>query len=159
MDTIIAEAKAQLDAVNATRDKLLRIISIAESIDPSTISGSSAGPAQPRRQRDKTKSQESLAVVRRVLDERGTPVAIAELVDAVLDHGIVIGGKDDAKTLSARLSNSTEFESHRGLGWWHANVPLSPERDDSEEAEGHSLVGEPSASHHQGGPDGTALAR
>jgi hypothetical protein len=66
-------------------------------------------------------------VARRVLRDRGHPVRLGDLLGAMREAGVEVGGRDPGATLSARLSNSSEFKSHRGKGWWFADEPLPPE--------------------------------
>lgn len=67
------------------------------------------------------------SVARNALHKRGGPIPLGDLLSIVVNAGVEVGGKNPAATLSARLSNSDEFTSHRGLGWWFANRPLPDE--------------------------------
>ena len=159
MDAIVAAARAQLDDLDAKRDKLLKIIELAESMDTPTIpQGREEAPKPPVR-RPSTVTLATYEAVRSILLEHGKPMKTSDLLAGVIERGVEVGGKKPAYTLSARLSNSKEFKGHRGVGWWFADRPLPGAGAESDEAEGSTTQASPSASNpSQGGSHGTALA-
>lgn len=85
-----------------------------------------------------TTTQATYDAVRGVLERVGRPVHVGYLLKKLQENGVVVGGKEPSSTLSARLSNSDEFISIRGLGWWFAEKPLPSELEklkDKETAE------------------------
>ena len=151
MGTILSAAKAQLGALDAKREKLLQIIELAESIDEPQANTSPV-------RRPSTVMLATYEAVRSVLLEHGKPTRLSDLLAGVIERGIEVGGKDPASTLSARLSNSKEFKSRRGVGWWFTDKPLPRVGAENDEAEGAPGRDQPSASNaNQGGSHGTAL--
>ncbi len=130
MDEIIALARRQLDDLERKRAKLLQIIEIAESmVERAPIMSTGA-----KMRELSLTMQKTVQVVRTILNERGKPVMIRDLLNAVQAQGIEVGGKKPASTLSARLSNANgEFKSHHSVGWWFADRPL-PQGGDKDEA-------------------------
>lgn len=53
-----------------------------------------------------------------VLNSLGRPVKTAELLPLLRQRGVSIEGKNPLATLSARMSNSRDFQSLGPLGWW-----------------------------------------
>ena len=135
MNPILALARSQLESLEARRRKLLEIIALAESLDDPGISQSDDNPPRPSTRRPAQVTLDTYAAVRSLLLERGEPTKISELLEGVVARGIEVGGKDPASTLSARLSNSEEFESIRGVGWWFAQKPRVEVQEDFEEPE------------------------
>ncbi len=137
MDSIIEEARRQLVALDVKRSKLLKIIEIAESLG-GIDSPTSPGPIV----KDKVVEGDPSSVmwqtreaVRSILKERGSPVRLSDLLREVQGRGVKVGGKNPMSTFAARLSNSSEFESIRGRGWWFSNQPLPESESIFEEAE------------------------
>jgi hypothetical protein len=59
----------------------------------------------------------------------GNPVSTHNLLHALRERGIVIGGQNPPSNLAARLSNSEDFESAgRGIGWILAQKNEAPLR-------------------------------
>jgi hypothetical protein len=52
-----------------------------------------------------------------IIAEYGRAVPSAEMLKALIERGVDIGGKEPASTLAARLSRATTIEFQRGLGW------------------------------------------
>ena len=48
---------------------------------------------------------------------QGRPVPSPDMLEAIMGRGIIVGGKDPASTLAARLSRSSTLEFERGRGW------------------------------------------
>jgi hypothetical protein len=62
-----------------------------------------------------------------VLEDRGQPVPIANLVELVTQKGAPVGGKEPTINLSSTLSKDERFKSVRFNGracWWFANRSL-----------------------------------
>lgn len=75
-------------------------------------------PLTTTRSRTSPRTEQALAVVDGMLDERGNAnIPLQELLAAVEAQGIDVGGKKPASTLSAMLSNAGRYVSERGLGW------------------------------------------
>ena len=75
-------------------------------------------PRSAARPRTSPRTEQALAVVVGMLDERGNAnIPLQELLAAVEAQGIEVGGKKPASTLSAMLSNAGRYVSERGLGW------------------------------------------
>ena len=180
MNTILAEAKSQLDELERKRQGLLEIIAIAERLDDPAVSLSVAvstkqavdtamraanRPSVVVRRRPVVVSRPSVVMtetsdaVRAILSEHRAPLKLSELLEKVLARGIEVGGKDPASTLSARLSNSDEFVSHRGIGWWFQNQPIPEAPALIEESAGNLSTDHPSDSNtNEGDAHGAALA-
>lgn len=159
MDPIVAVARAQLEALDAKRATLLKIIELAEGMDTPATPQMREGAVKSPVRGPAAATRETWAAVRTILEERGKPVRLRDLLGGVRERGVEVGGKEPASTLAARLSNSKEFASHRGIGWWFADRPLPNERAKLDEAEGLTSPALPSASNSSvGGSDGTALA-
>ena len=135
MDTIVAAARAQMEALDAKRAKLAKIIELVESMDEPTSPKVRVGSKPPVRG-PATTTKETWDAVRAILAERANPVQLRDLLDGVRERGVDVGGKKPASTLAARLSNSKEFKSHRGIGWWFADKPLPDGRAEFDKADG-----------------------
>ena len=151
MDTIAAVARAQLEAIDAKRAKLVKIIELAESIDGPTSPQVRTGSAKPGVRGPSTITKETRDAARTLLEERGKPLKLRTLLDGVLARGVDVGGQDPASTLAARLLNSKEFKSHRGIGWWFTNKPLPDTLGVFEEPEGEPTTDTPSGSNQRHG--------
>ena len=159
MDPIVSVARAQLEALDTKRAKILKIIELAESMDTPSAPQVGEGATKPPGRGPSTATKETWAAVRTILEERGRPVRLRDLLNGVRGRGVDVGGKEPASTLAARLSNSKEFKSHRGIGWWFVDKPLPDDMAELNEAEGNPSQDQPSASNSsQGGSHGTALA-
>ena len=150
---IISEAKERLAVLNEERESLEALVSHAERLARLIPS---AGRPQPSAEAPAKKSgalrpsslvRPTRDAVRQILEEAGKPMSTRDLVPEVLRRGIVIGGKDEIATLSARLSSGEEFKTHRNIGWWFAGRALPMEQHSFDEAEGQGLDIEPSASN------------
>ena len=147
MDEIIAIAQRELDALEAKRATLQEIILLASSMAASKPEPSQATKMAPT-------TLQTYDAVRDILRENGAPMRPAVLLREVLRRGVEVSGKRPASTLSARLSNASEFQSVPGLGWWFADEPVP----DNEGAEEDSLQGASSAPNPKtGDPNGAAL--
>ena len=163
MNTIVSAARSQIKALDARRDKLLRIIELAESLDGVT---EPMAPVAKQEQERAPSVRQPTAVtvrtreaVRSLLEERGAPVRLRELLSEVRRRDIPVGGKNEVATLAARLSNAEEFRSIPGRGWWFTDRPVPGSLSVFEESEGGPATEAPSdPNHNEGGSDGTALA-
>ena len=162
MDTIVSAARSQIRALDARRDKLLKIIELAESLDRVT---EPVAPAAKQEQKRAPRVRQPSAVtvrtreaVRSLLEERGAPVRLRELLSEVLRRGIPVGGKNEVATMAARLSNADEFRTIPGMGWWFTDKPDPGSLSVFEESEGGPATETPSDSNNdKGGSHGTAL--
>lgn len=136
MDTIVAVARAQMEALDAKRAKLAKIIELAESMDEPASPKVRVESAKPPVRGPATTTKETWDAARAILQERAKPVRLRDLLDGVRERGVDVGGKQPASTLAARLSNSKEFKSHRGIGWWFADKPLPNGRTEFDEVDG-----------------------
>ena len=163
MDTIVSAARSQIKALDARRDKLLRIIELAESLDgitepmvPAAKQEQERAPGVRQRTAVTLRTREA---VRSLLGERGTPVRLRDLLSEVRRRDIPVGGKNEVATLAARLSNADEFRSIPGKGWWFAGKPDPGSLSVFEEPEGGPATETPSDSNnYNGGSHGTPLA-
>ena len=163
MDTIVSAAQSQIKALDARRDKLLKIIELAESLDEITEPMVPAAKQEQERGRrvrqPSTVTVRTREAVRSLLEERGAPVKLRELLSEVRRRDIPVGGKNEVATLAARLSNTKEFRSIPGRGWWFTDKPAPGLLSVFEESEGGPATEAPSdPNHNEGGSDGTALA-
>lgn len=173
MNPILAAAKSQLDELERKRRGLLEIIAIAERLDNPAVSSSVADSfkqaadtaTRARRRpsvvvgRPSVVMTETWDAVRAILLEHRAPLKLSELLEKVLARGVEVGGKDPASTLSARLSNSDEFVSHRGIGWWFQDQPIPEPPVLIEESAGNLSTDHPSDSNtNEGDAHGAALA-
>ncbi len=166
MNPILAEAKSQLEGLERKRQRLLEIIAIAERLDDPAVSLSVADPtkqaadtAARATRRPSVVMTETWDAVRVILSEHRAPLKLSELLERVVARGVEVGGKNPAYTLSARLSNSEEFVSHRGTGWWFQNQPIPEAPALIEESAGNLSTDHPSDSNtNEGDSHGTTLA-
>ena len=163
MDTIVSAARSQLKALDARRGKLLKIIELAESLDeitePMVPAAEQEQERGPKVRQPSTVTVRTREAVRSLLEERGAPVKLRELLSEVRSRGIPVAGKKEVATLAARLSNADEFRSIKGVGWWFTDQPVPGSLLGLEEPEGDPATEAPSDSNHnEGGSDGTALA-
>ena len=161
MDTIVAVARSQLKALDARRDKLLKIIELAESLDGITEPVAST-KKRPQESAPKVRQPSAVTVrtreaVRSLLEERGAPVTLRELLAEMRLRGIPVGGKKEVATLAARLSNADEFRSVPGMGWWFTDQLVPGALSVFEEPEGGPATETPSDSNdNKGGSENAA---
>ena len=161
MFSIASEARAQLKALEAKRDKLLRIIDLAESLDDLTEPvGSTAKKGQERPSKVRQPSPVTVRTreaVRSLLEERGNPIRLRELLEEMRRRDIPVDGKNPAATLAARLSNAKEFRSVPNVGWWFKDKPVPGTLSVFEEPEGGPATETPSDSNdNKGGSENAA---
>lgn len=53
-----------------------------------------------------------------LLNQRGEPVRLTDILEYFNDTGVNVGGSDPMRNLSAKLSQMDEFESISGKGWY-----------------------------------------
>lgn len=135
MNTIVAAAREQLKDLDLRRDKLLKIIALAESLKEDGGLPKVTIKSKFVIRRPSSVTSQTHEAVRSILEERGKPVKLPDLLSEVRNRGVHVGGKNEGATLSARLSNSDEFLSFRGVGWWFADRPLPTAQASFEEAE------------------------
>jgi hypothetical protein len=154
---IVREATARkrelLDEIN----KLDALISSAAALAQPGAAASAGSSARAAASTGGSVISPTRDAVRSILRERGEPLQTRELVPLVRAKGIEVGGKDAVATLSARLSNSSEFKVHRGIGWWFNDEPLPYRQVSFEEAAGYPPKDDPAASNaNQGGSEDAA---
>lgn len=110
------------------------------------LSGRSAQSLPTKRKPRKGRVNPTRAAASEILEAHGGPMETRDMLPLIIARGIDVGGKDPVATLSARLSNSDDFQNKRGVGWWFANRPMPGEIQNSNEAEDQSLEVQPSAS-------------
>ena len=162
MDTIVLAARSQLKALDAKRNKLLKIIELAESLEditkPVTLAAKKEQERAPNVRQPAPVTVQTREAVRALLEERGEPVRLKELLSEMRRREIPVGGKNEVATLAARLSNADEFRSVQGMGWWFADRPVPGSLSVFEESEGAPATESPSDSNDDnGGSHGTAL--
>lgn len=152
MDTIVSAARSQLKALDARREKLLKIIELAESLDevtePVVPSTKQEQKSAPKVRQPSSVTVRTREAVRSFLEERGSPVKLKELLSEVRRREIPVGGKNETATLAARLSNADEFQSIRGRGWWFSDQLIPGSLPASEEPEGALATESPSDSNN-----------
>ena len=83
----------------------------------------SEAPDNPKRRTSPVLNQTAdLATI--VIERRGRPVPLGEMLSELGQMNFEIGGKDPKATLSARLSTSGRFVADREKGWWIKGRPL-----------------------------------
>ena len=149
MNLILSAAKAQLVALESQRRKLNKIIEIAESLHDTEESGRPIRTAAATLAQRKSMGAQfaTCAAVREILAQRRVPVKLSDLLKDVVKRGVEVGGKNPTSTLAARLSNSPEFMSIPGVGWWFTDRPFQRTLVDFEESEGVSMRVPPSDSN------------
>ena len=160
MNAIVSSARSQLKALDARRDKLLRIIELAESLDgvtePMALAAKQEQERAPSVRQPTAVTVRTREAVHSLLEERGAPVRLRELLSEVRRRDIPVGGKNEVATLAARLSNAVEFRSIPGRGWWFTDQPVPGSLLEFKEPEGDPATEAPSDSNHnEGGSDGT----
>ena len=150
MEAIISAARSQLAELDTKRDKLLKIIDLAESLDATTepvVTMAKQGQERaPRVRQPSSITVQTREAVRAHLEERGAPVRLRDLLSEVLRQGIPVGGKNDTATLAARLSNADEFRSIPNMGWWFTDKPVPGSLSAFEEPKGEPATDAPSGS-------------
>ena len=123
MADIVEIAKAKREQLAAELAEIESFIRTAESLLSEAPNPSATAIKAPRKRvrRGRSISEATVSAVRDALNEFNRPIPISNLVQIVREKGVEVGGKDASATLSARLSNSGEFQSHRGVGWWFKN--------------------------------------
>jgi hypothetical protein len=152
MDYLAAanDAKARLDQIDRERVALVKFIESAEAL--ASLAAPKQAVTPPIRKRERVYAggrptgamEETRAAVSTALRHKGQPMQTRDLLKVLETVGVEVGGRDHVATLSARLSNSNEFELHRGHGWWFTGEPVPG--FEFEEAEDDSVEGAPSAS-------------
>ena len=69
------------------------------------------------------------AAVAELLDQRGEPVQLNEIITHLFDAGAPLPSVNVSNVVSARLSNSAKFVGRRGVGWWFADRPWPGEAE------------------------------
>ena len=127
----IAGASARLGYLNAERAKIseeftasfadirraLSVINLPP-LDSGAKAHVTTGEAQGSRAEKVTSSpaKEILAAVEQIIESSGSPMMPKDLIPALEQRGLRIGGKSPASTLSAKLSQSSRFEREKN-GW------------------------------------------
>ena len=162
MEPIVSAARSQLKALDAKRDKLLKIIELAESLDDITepvASTTKKGQERtPKVRQPSPVTVRTREAVRSHLEECGTPVRLRELLAEMRRRDIPVDGKNPAATLAARLSNAKEFRSVPNLGWWFKDKPVPGSLSVFEESEGGPATETPSGSNSDKGGSENAAA-
>ena len=123
-------ARKRLAEIDAEREALVKFIESAEALAGLAVGGSllqdvpARAAPQNRVRRGSGAMEDTKKHTARVLREIGEPLQTRDLLGFLQDAGVEVGGKDHVATLSARLSNSNEFELHRGVGWWFTGEPV-----------------------------------
>ena len=152
MDYLAAanDAKRRLGQIDRERVALVKFIESAEAL--AGLGAPQQLATTPERKRLRSigskrptgAMEETRAAVTTALRNRAQPMKTRDLLQALEVVGVEVGGKDHVATLSARLSNSDEFELHRGHGWWFTGEPVPG--FEFEEAEENTVEGATSAS-------------
>ena len=153
---ILADAESRHRVVVSELAQLEKLIASAKELSKMAHPAQTA--ADTRRPKRATTSNLTRIITREILTKRGTPMKTVELLPLLRDRGVEVGGKDPIATLSARLSNTDEFESNRKEGWWFAGVPRPSGDTIFEETEGRSCQAAPSASNATKGDSSDAAA-
>lgn len=148
-----ADAKIRLSQLDREREALVKFIDGAEALARIVQTEStSVARRSPKNPRPKGAMEATRVAVDQALKGRGAPMQTRDLLAALTELGVQVGGKDAVATLSARLSNADDFELHRGHGWWFTGQRIPGL--DFDEAEGQSVEAQPSASNFdKGGRD------
>lgn len=123
MDSVLANAIARRDAAQAEAqrwDDFIRMFSELQvgSHDTLRPSPPSTPSAAGRSARDAGAMSRTEEVASEIIAQLGRPVPTRELLNALLERGVDVGGKDPASTLSARLSRAPTLHNIRQRGWW-----------------------------------------
>lgn len=72
-----------------------------------------------------------------IIRAAGRPVPLGEMVHALWERRMIIGGKDPAANLSAKLGHCDLLVSIRNVGWWlkHQDFPPAHYRSPAAQAE------------------------
>jgi hypothetical protein len=123
-DPILANAIARRDAALAEARrweefiKTYRLLQGAPPYRSSDATGAhfaTGRAAQTRPAAGAISATEALA--REIISEKGRAVSTREMLEELTARGHIIGGKDPASTLSARLSRAPSLENQRPVGW------------------------------------------
>jgi hypothetical protein len=156
MDYVAAanDAKRRLKQLEREREALVKFIEGAEALAglsvPTVTPSATTKAARTRlpQHRKAVRSAGTMAATRdavaKALRNVGEPMQTRDLLSAITAAGVEVGGKDHVATLSARLSNSDEFELHRGHGWWFTGEAVPG--FEFEEAEDDAVEAQASAS-------------
>jgi len=157
-DPILSDALRRRDAAQAEMrrwDEFVRTYQeLAGNVrrTPSSSAQSTASVAQEASSSGaKGALAETEAAAILAIEDAGHPLHTRELLFALADMGIEVGGKDPASTLSARLSRAERLENIRPHGWrlkgqgaeggMFANIPSAPESTpDSADEDGREVA-------------------
>ncbi len=133
MDSIIDRARAKRERLAAEIERIDAWLAMADELasDSSSEHTSKAAPARKEGTSQRSAGEAMTATyeaTERALNEHGAPIPLGDLLAIVRAAGVEVGGKNPNATLSARLSNSDKFTSHRGLGWWFSDRPVPDTR-------------------------------
>lgn len=125
----IRELKEELEALDKRREVVKRLLDAL--VDYEGLTTKSLGVARPSpgamevarriRARRAPVMTATYDLVREMLNELGRPVQTQEIIKRMEEKGMDVPEDNAANVVSARLSNSEEFEGRRGKGWWFAN--------------------------------------
>lgn len=123
-DSILAEAIAKRDAAAAEMQRWEAFIAMYREIAGGppqnrvvAITGRGAVSARGHSVVASGALAETEAVAAEIIRAAGRPIPTREMLEALRNRGIDVGGKDPASTLSARLSRSRTLENVRPHGW------------------------------------------
>jgi hypothetical protein len=121
MSDIVRIAQERREALLSELEELETFLRIAQKLAGQTDVPTKEHQRRGRRPSGIAEKTNALARAKTLAAQR--PLPLRALYEQLAPE-VEIGGKDPLATLSARLSNSGEFVSHRGLGWWPKDTPL-----------------------------------
>ena len=139
-DHILLDAIAKRDAAQSEAARWSNFIDMYCEIKGLSVPSQTkaAGTIKERPQQSRGGAlAETEKVAVEAIRKAGRPMHTQELLTALLDAGIEVGGKDPASTLSARLSRAPSLENARPHGWRIKSSPL-PEAATTPFAQGSS---------------------
>lgn len=130
MVQVIEKAKQRLASLEAEAAKLRDFIAVYEALstDAAVHNGDTTSAKlnrtdDSRLRRSNAKPGEIIRVAKEAIATHGHPMTRSQLVAALEDRGLVIGGADKNKNMGTILWRSKQFYSVEGEGYWPVDIP------------------------------------
>ena len=154
------DARSRLKEIDREREHLMGLVRHLEALAGDVQLPPATMPHRPTYIKSGKRKAPTMAptrdAARSILEEVGKPIETRDLLPLIRERGVEVGGKDPVATLSARLSNSSEFVVRRGVGWWFSDQSFPGE--EFEEAESYTVEGDTSASSESNDEGGESNA-
>jgi len=151
--------KALDDAVAAMGGQRLLAVQGGVTINGSPVSAFANGSARPEINPPRRRRVSQAEGAEQVLKEQRRPMTSAELIEAVRQKGVTVGGDKPLMSFGSTLSRDPRFTNHRRDGlyyWWLAGKELPEAWNEAEPDDFAGLLGSASSSSSQEGGESHA---